>query len=66
MKEVHVCEAPALLEDMKQYLITFDSLRQASTTPAQLRDAMLARYPSLAVRMLLGYAAVAAYHKNPG
>lgn len=65
-KDIAATDSPALLEDMKQYLITFDSLRQASTTPAQLRDAMLARYPGLAVRKLLGSAAVAAYHKKPG
>lgn len=57
-------DAPDDLEQlalMDRYLADFDSLRARSAGPGPLRDAMLARYPSLAVGMLLQYSAMIAF-----
>ena len=65
-RDINAPDSPSLLEDQKKYLLAFDSLRRASTGPQQLREAMLARYPDFAVRVLLGYSASVAYRKTPG
>ena len=65
-KDVTSEDSPAALASMKEYLVAFDSLRQVSKTAPELRDAVLARYPQLAVRNLAGYSASVAMKKKMG
>ena len=46
---------------MDNYLKDFDALRKTAANADELRSAMLRKYPDLAVRTLLGYAAQMAF-----
>jgi glyoxylase-like metal-dependent hydrolase (beta-lactamase superfamily II) len=62
-KDVSAPDSPAALAFMDGYLSDFDSLRKTSADGNALRDAMLAKYPDLAVPLLLNYSAQMAFRK---
>jgi glyoxylase-like metal-dependent hydrolase (beta-lactamase superfamily II) len=64
-RDVASPDAPAVLAFMDRYLRDFDALRKTAAGPEALRDAMLARYPDLAVRGLLAYGARVAFQPPP-
>ncbi len=63
-QNVNAPDSPDQLNIMKDYLITFDALRQKSTTAPELRDALFAKYPNYAVRGLANYSAMTAMNKK--
>jgi glyoxylase-like metal-dependent hydrolase (beta-lactamase superfamily II) len=62
-KDIAAPDSPDVLTFMDRYLTDFDTERKTATTPDELRSAMLTKYPDLAVRGLLGFAAQAAFRK---
>ena len=63
-KSLDLPDSPEVLSQMDRYLADFDSLRKVNTLGPELYQAMLARYPDLAVAMLLRYASRQAYRKQ--
>jgi glyoxylase-like metal-dependent hydrolase (beta-lactamase superfamily II) len=61
-------DSPAVIKRMRQYLRDFDRFRSQSAGAAQLRDLIMAAYPDLAVRNLVGASAMAAFRpaRPPG
>ena len=57
-------DTPEVLQAMDRYLAAFDSVRLRSTTPRELLDAMLARYPDYKVRGLLSASAAMAFPRG--
>lgn len=62
-KDVAAPDTPAVLAFMDNYLADFDNFRKASANAEELRDAMLRKYPNLAVPGLLAWGAQAAFRK---
>jgi hypothetical protein len=60
-RDVNAPDSPDVLAFMDNYLKDFDSFRAISAGPEALRNAMLQKYPDLAVRGLLGYGAQVAF-----
>jgi glyoxylase-like metal-dependent hydrolase (beta-lactamase superfamily II) len=60
-KDASSADSPAVLRQMDRYLADFDSLRLASVGSRELRDAMVAKYPDLAVQSLVAPGAFAAF-----
>ena len=62
-KDVASPDSPDALAFMTSYLNDFDMFRKKSTNADELRVAMLAKYPDLAVRNLLWFGAQTAFRK---
>ena len=62
-RDVSAPDTPASLKFMDDYLADFDALRKTSADGNALRTAMLAKYPDLAVTLLIGASAQMAYRK---
>jgi len=62
-KDIDAPDSPETVAFMDRYLTDFDAAKKSSTSGDELRDAMLQKYPDLAVRGLLAYAARAAFQK---
>ena len=60
-KDAGAADSPDVLRFMDNYLKDFDALRKTAANADELRSAMLRKYPDLAVRTLLGYAAQMAF-----
>ncbi|MEP6691527.1 MAG: MBL fold metallo-hydrolase [Gemmatimonadaceae bacterium] len=62
-KDVNAPDSFDAATTMDNYLKDFDALRATSSSPEELRNAMLAKYPDMAVRGLLGFGAQMAFKK---
>jgi glyoxylase-like metal-dependent hydrolase (beta-lactamase superfamily II) len=62
-RDVNAPDTPASLAFMDSYLADFDLLRKTSADANALRTAMLAKYPDLAVAVLINFSAQMAYRK---
>jgi len=60
-KNVDDADSPEVLTFMDNYLRDFDALRSTAMNATELRTAMLAKYPDLAVGGLLAYSAQVAF-----
>jgi glyoxylase-like metal-dependent hydrolase (beta-lactamase superfamily II) len=61
---VSVPDSPDVLKFMNDYLTDFEAARRSATNPGELFQAMAQKYSELAVRMLLGGSAQAAFRKS--
>lgn len=62
-RDVNAPDSPALLDHMDRYLTDFDALRKTSANGQELYQAMMQKYPDLAVANLLRFSAQAAFAK---
>ena len=62
-KDIASPDTPASLDFMDHYLTDFDAIRKSAADGAALRDAMLRKYPDLAIPGLLAYSAQVAFRK---
>ena len=62
-RDVNAPDTPASLAFMDSYLADFDLLRKTSADANALRTAMLAKYPDLAVAVLINFSAQMSYRK---
>jgi glyoxylase-like metal-dependent hydrolase (beta-lactamase superfamily II) len=62
-KDVASPDSPEALAFMDRYLSDFEATRRTAANADELRTAMLAKYPDLAVRGLLAFGARAAFQK---
>lgn len=64
-KDVAAPDSPNVLEFMDHYLADFESLKKTSKDGQELAAAMRAKYPDLAVPVLIQYSAMAAFRPSP-
>jgi glyoxylase-like metal-dependent hydrolase (beta-lactamase superfamily II) len=64
-KDVTSPDSPDVLRFMDSYLTDFDAFRKSSSSPEELRVAMMRKYPDLAVAGLLAYGAQVAFTPRP-
>jgi glyoxylase-like metal-dependent hydrolase (beta-lactamase superfamily II) len=62
-RQIDAPDSPAVLVFMDQYLTAFDSAVKAGPDAATVAKTMEAKYPQLAVHMLLDYSAKVAFHQ---
>jgi glyoxylase-like metal-dependent hydrolase (beta-lactamase superfamily II) len=60
-KDVTAPDSPAVLDFMESYLADFDALKKTSANGQELAAAMRAKYPDLAVPVLIQFSAQAAF-----
>ena len=60
-KDVSAPDSPAVLDFMDHYLADFESLKKTSTNGQELAAAMRAKYPDLAVPILIQFSAQSAF-----